>query len=110
MRLMRRISVQSSAVCWEIEASPPEIPALAKKTSSLPCALTASFDQALHVSLAAGIGPNVGSVGDIGADDGRAFAAEQLDRRFADARRRAGDDRYLACQTSVHGAAHSRGL
>jgi len=67
-------------------------------------------DQPLHITVAAGIGANVRSLGNIGTDHGRALAPEQLDRRLADARGRAGHDRHLACQTSAHGAAHSRGL
>jgi hypothetical protein len=87
MRLMRRISAQSSAVCWVIDV-----------------------DQALHVGIRAGVHLHIGSIHYVGADDCRALAPEQRDRRLPDTRRRAGDDRYLACQSLAHAAAHSRGL
>ncbi len=56
------------------------------------------FDRALHGILVAGVADDVRALDDVGADDGRALASEQLDGRFADARRGAGDDRDLAFQ------------
>ena len=42
------------------------------------------LDEAVHLVLAAGIGAQVGALADIDPDDRRAFAAEQVDGRFAD--------------------------
>src|SRR3954468_2044189 len=42
IRLTRNISCQSATSCSKIEASPPEMPALAKKTSRPPCSPTAA--------------------------------------------------------------------
>ena len=74
------------------------MPALAKKMSSPPCVFGDVVHQALDVRFAARVRANVGSVADVGADDGRALGPEQLDRRLADARRGAGDDRDLPVQ------------
>jgi len=54
------------------------------------------LDQRAHVALAAGVRSHIRAFADIGADHGRALAAEQLDGRLADPGRRAGDDRDLA--------------
>jgi hypothetical protein len=59
------------------------------------------LDQALHVLFGSGICLNVGVVAHVRAHHGCAFASEQLDRRLADSRCRAGDDCDLACQ-SLH--------
>ena len=61
---------------------------------------------ALHVPFAAGVDAHVRAFADVRANDCRAFAAEQLDGRLADARCGAGDDRDLARKSS-HGGAHS---
>src|SRR5207253_5237295 len=64
----------------------------------------------LHVGVLTGIANHIRALVDVGPDDRRAFASKQLDRGLADAGSRAGYDRDLACQTSAHAAAHSRGL
>ena len=56
------------------------------------------FDEAANILFAAGIAQDVCTFADIGSKDGSALAAEQLDGRFPDPRRRAGDDRDLACK------------
>ena len=55
-------------------------------------------DQVAHRLLVAGVALRVRSITDVGANHGCALAAEQLDRRLADPRCRAGDDRDLACE------------
>ena len=52
--------------------------------------------QPFNILLVARVRPYVRTLADIGADHRRTLAAEELDGRLADPRRRAGDDRDLA--------------
>ena len=57
-------------------------------------------DQALDVGIVSGVGGNdTGRCGNVGADDRRPFAAEQLGRGEANARSGPGDDCDLAAET-----------
>ena len=54
-------------------------------------------DKGFDGSVIARVAGDIGTV-EVGADNGCAFAAEEVDRRFADARAGAGDDRDLALE------------